>query len=97
MMSRAVRAKERGETQGSIKILIDADGEQIFDASIVEIGGDKNIHSLLNAMYTEAPYSVNQRAMRDRTDPDAVGQSAVVHLTSIAYTKNFKAFAVADS
>ena len=97
MMSRAGRAKERRETQGFIKILIDADGEQTLGASIVEIGGNKNIHSLLNAMYAEAPYPVIQRAMRDRADPDAVGRSAVVHLTSIAYTKNFKAFALADS
>ena len=96
-MSRDGRAKERSETQGFMKVPIDADGEQILGASILGTGGEEIIHSLLNAMYAGAPYTVVQRAMRDRTYPDAVGRSAVSHLTSIAYAKNFKALAVAAS
>ena len=62
-MSRVGRAKERSETQGFMKILIDAESKQILGASILSIGGDEIIHSLLDAMYAAAPYTVIQRAM----------------------------------
>ena len=44
-MSRIGRAKERSETQGLMKVLIDADNEQILGASILGIGGDEIIHN----------------------------------------------------
>jgi len=63
LMSRVGRAKERSETQGFMKILIDAESKQILGASILGIGGDEIIHSLLDVMYAGAPYTVIQRAM----------------------------------
>ena len=63
MMARVGRAKERSETQGFMKILIDAESEKILGASILGIGGDEIVHSLLDAMYADAPYTVIQRAM----------------------------------
>jgi pyruvate/2-oxoglutarate dehydrogenase complex dihydrolipoamide dehydrogenase (E3) component len=62
-MSRIARAKERGETQGFIKILVDADSEEILGATIVGIDGDEIIHSLLDVMYAEKPYTVISRAV----------------------------------
>jgi pyruvate/2-oxoglutarate dehydrogenase complex dihydrolipoamide dehydrogenase (E3) component len=61
-MARVGRAKERSETQGFMKILIDAKSERILGASILGIGGDEIIHSLLDIMYADAPYTVIQRA-----------------------------------
>ena len=63
MMARVGRARERGETQGFMKIVVDAETEKILGAAILGIGGDEIIHSLLNVMYTGAPYTVIQRAM----------------------------------
>jgi pyruvate/2-oxoglutarate dehydrogenase complex dihydrolipoamide dehydrogenase (E3) component len=63
MMSRIGRAKERGETQGFMKILIDADTEKILGAAILGIGGDEIIHSIIDVMYADAPYTVIQRAV----------------------------------
>jgi len=63
MMARVGRARERSETQGFMKILIDAESERILGASILGIGGDEIIHSLIDAMYADAPYTVIQRAM----------------------------------
>jgi pyruvate/2-oxoglutarate dehydrogenase complex dihydrolipoamide dehydrogenase (E3) component len=63
LMSRVGRAKERSETQGFMKILIDAESKQILGASILGIGGDEIVHSLLDVMYAGAPYTVIQRAM----------------------------------
>ena len=62
-MSRIGRARERSETQGFMKVLIDAQTERILGAAILGIGGDEIVHSLLDVMYADAPYTVIQRAM----------------------------------
>ena len=62
-MSRVSRAYERAETQGFIKISVDAETKQILGAAILGIGGDEVIHVLLDVMYAKAPYTVIQRAM----------------------------------
>ncbi len=62
-MSRIARAKERGETQGFMKILVDADSKEILGATILGIGGDEVIHSIIDMMYAKAPYSIIQRAV----------------------------------
>ncbi len=63
MMARVGRARERGETQGFMKILIDAETNKILGAAILGIGGDEVVHSVLDVMYAGAPYSVIQRAV----------------------------------
>ena len=62
-MARVGRARERSETQGFMKILIDAETKRILGAGILGIGGDEIIHSLLDVMYADAPYTVIQRAV----------------------------------
>lgn len=62
-MTKVGRAVEMGETQGFMKILVDAGDKQILGASILGVGGDEVIHSLLDLMYAKAPYTVMQRAM----------------------------------
>ena len=63
MMARVGRARERSETQGFMKLLIDAETDRILGAAILGIGGDEIIHSVLDMMYADQPYSVIQRAM----------------------------------
>ena len=63
MMARIGRARERSETQGFMKILVDAESERILGAAILGIGGDEIIHSLLDVMYADVPYTVIQRAV----------------------------------
>jgi pyruvate/2-oxoglutarate dehydrogenase complex dihydrolipoamide dehydrogenase (E3) component len=62
-MSRVGRAIEKGETQGFIKISVDAETKQILGAAILGTTGDEVIHILLDIMYAKAPYTVIQRAM----------------------------------
>jgi len=62
-MSRVSRAFEKGETQGFIKLSVDAETKQILGAAILGTGGDEVIHVLLDVMYAKAPYTVVQRAM----------------------------------
>ncbi|MCH7564947.1 MAG: FAD-containing oxidoreductase [Gemmatimonadetes bacterium] len=63
LMTRVGRAKERSETQGFMKVLIDAETSRILGAAILGIGGDEVIHSILDVMYADAPYTVIQRAV----------------------------------
>lgn len=62
-MSRVGRAVEKGETQGFMKIIVDADSEAILGASILGIEGDEAIHGILDLMYAKAPYRTLQRAV----------------------------------
>src|SRR5207249_1092566 len=62
-MTRVSRAVEKGETQGFMKIVVDADTREILGAAILGVGGDEAIHSILDVMYAKAPYTVIQRAV----------------------------------
>jgi pyruvate/2-oxoglutarate dehydrogenase complex dihydrolipoamide dehydrogenase (E3) component len=62
-MTRVGRAVEKGETQGFMKILVDADNKEILGASLLGIECDEVIHSIIDVMYAKAPYTVIQRAM----------------------------------
>jgi len=62
-MSQVSRAVEKGETQGFIKISVDAETKQILGAAILGTAGDEVVHVLLDVMYAKAPYTVVQRAM----------------------------------
>jgi pyruvate/2-oxoglutarate dehydrogenase complex dihydrolipoamide dehydrogenase (E3) component len=62
-MSKVGRAVEKGETQGFIKISVDAETKQILGAVILGTGGDEVIHVLLDVMYAKAPYTLVQHAM----------------------------------
>lgn len=62
-MTRVGRAVEKGETQGFMKVMVDAESKQILGAAILGVEGDEAIHCILDVMYTKAPYTVLQRAM----------------------------------
>lgn len=62
-MTRVGRARERDETAGSIRILVDADTRRILGAAILGIEGDEAIHSIVDVMYADAPYTVLERAV----------------------------------
>jgi pyruvate/2-oxoglutarate dehydrogenase complex dihydrolipoamide dehydrogenase (E3) component len=62
-MERVSRAYEKGETQGFMKILADAETKEILGAAFLGTSGDEVIHCVLDAMYAKAPYTVFTRAM----------------------------------
>ena len=63
MMTRVSRAREFGDTRGFIKIIVDADSEEILGAAILGLNGDEAIHCLLDTMYAHKPYTVISRAV----------------------------------
>jgi pyruvate/2-oxoglutarate dehydrogenase complex dihydrolipoamide dehydrogenase (E3) component len=63
-MADVARAREKGETQGFMKILVDANSKLILGAAILGVGGDEVVHSLVDAMYGRLSYTVVQHGVR---------------------------------
>jgi pyruvate/2-oxoglutarate dehydrogenase complex dihydrolipoamide dehydrogenase (E3) component len=63
-MTRVARAREKGETQGFMKVLVDAESQQILGAAILGVGGDEAVHSLVDAMYGHLSYMVVRQGVR---------------------------------
>jgi pyruvate/2-oxoglutarate dehydrogenase complex dihydrolipoamide dehydrogenase (E3) component len=57
------RAFEKGETEGFMKVLVDAETQQFLGASFLGTSGDEAIHCIIDAMYAKAPFTVLQRAV----------------------------------
>src|SRR6185312_16436508 len=62
-MTRVGRAREAGETQGFMKVLVDADSRELLGAALLGLNGDEVVHSLLDMMYAKKPYTTIARAM----------------------------------
>ncbi|MEO8717943.1 MAG: pyruvate/2-oxoglutarate dehydrogenase complex dihydrolipoamide dehydrogenase, partial [Burkholderiales bacterium] len=62
-MTRVGRAREAGETQGFMKVLVDADSKELLGASLLGLNADEVVHSLLDVMYAKRPFTTIQRAM----------------------------------
>ena len=62
-MTRVSRAVEKGETQGFIKVLADADTRAIIGAAILGTGGDEAVHAVLDLMYAGASVETMRRAV----------------------------------
>lgn len=54
-MTRVGRAVEKGETQGFMKVVADADTRRILGAAILGTGGDEAIHGILDMMSADRP------------------------------------------
>jgi pyruvate/2-oxoglutarate dehydrogenase complex dihydrolipoamide dehydrogenase (E3) component len=63
-MTDVARAREKGETQGFMKIVVDADSKLILGGAILGVGGDEAVHSLVDAMYGSLHYTVVQHGVR---------------------------------
>lgn len=62
-MQRVGRARENGETQGFMKVLVDAESQRVMGAAILGLHGDEVVHGLLDMMVAQQPYTVLSRAM----------------------------------
>jgi len=62
-MTKVGRAVEKGESQGFMKALVDAESKKILGAAILGTGGDEAIHCILDVMYAGAPYTTITRAV----------------------------------
>ena len=63
-MTKVARAREKGETQGLMKVLVDAGTKHILGAAILGVGGDEAVQTLVDAMYARLPYTAVQHGVR---------------------------------
>ena len=56
-MTRIARAVEKGETRGLMKVVVDARSNLILGASILGVGADEAIHSIIDVMAAGVPYT----------------------------------------
>jgi pyruvate/2-oxoglutarate dehydrogenase complex dihydrolipoamide dehydrogenase (E3) component len=57
------RAYERGETQGFMKVIVEAETKKVLGAAILGIGGDEVVQAFLGIMAAGAPYTSISRTM----------------------------------
>jgi len=62
-MKQISRAREKDETDGLIKILVDRDSEEIVGAAVLGVGGDEVINVFTPFMYTGESYRVFRKAV----------------------------------
>ena len=62
-MQRVGRAREAGETQGFMKVLVDAQTHRLLGAAILGMNGDEVVHALIDTMAADQPYTVISRTM----------------------------------
>lgn len=62
-MTRVGRAVEKGETDGLMKIIVDAETQAILGAAILGVGGDEAVHGVIDTMSAKAPYTTLLRTM----------------------------------
>jgi pyruvate/2-oxoglutarate dehydrogenase complex dihydrolipoamide dehydrogenase (E3) component len=62
-MSGVARAREMSETQGFLKILVDAHTRRFLGAQMIGVRCDEVVHCIIYAMYAGAPYTAIERAV----------------------------------
>jgi len=62
-MTQVGRAVEKGETQGFMSMVADAETQQILGAAILGTGGDEAIHGILDLMNARQPITTLRSAM----------------------------------
>jgi pyruvate/2-oxoglutarate dehydrogenase complex dihydrolipoamide dehydrogenase (E3) component len=82
-MSRVGRAVERGESQGFMKVVVAEDTGEILGAALLGLNADEVVHSLLDVMYTHAPYTVVRRAVHIHPTVSELIPTMLGELTSL--------------
>ncbi|MBG7615841.1 FAD-containing oxidoreductase [Brevundimonas sp. BAL450] len=62
-MSRVGRAREKGETAGFMKMVVDADTDAVLGAAILGVGGDEAVHAVLDLMHMGGTAADMRRVM----------------------------------
>jgi pyruvate/2-oxoglutarate dehydrogenase complex dihydrolipoamide dehydrogenase (E3) component len=62
-MTKVARAVEKGETRGLMKVVVDARSNLILGASILGVGADEAIHSIIDIMAAGVPYTTLQNTV----------------------------------
>lgn len=62
-MTQVKRAMIKGEPTGFIKVIVDSESNKILGAAVLGVNGDEIIHSILDVMYADKPYTLIRDAV----------------------------------
>lgn len=62
-MSRVGRAVQKGEEQGFLRVLVDAQTRHLVGATLLGVEADESVHALLTLMYARQPVATVQRGV----------------------------------
>lgn len=87
-MTRVARAAEKGETRGLMKIVVDARSNLILGASILGVGADEAIHSIIDVMAAKVPYTTLRNTVHihptvSELIPTVLGELGPITSTSV--------------
>jgi pyruvate/2-oxoglutarate dehydrogenase complex dihydrolipoamide dehydrogenase (E3) component len=80
-MADVLRTREKGETQGFMKVVVDASNKQILGVAVLGVGGDEVVQSLVDVMYGHLPYTVVTHDVRIHPTVDEYIPSMLEELT----------------
>lgn len=84
-MAKVHRARVRGEPQGFMSVLVDAESKRILGATIFGAEGDEVVHSILDVMYAGVPYTALQRAVHIHPTVSEYVPTMLGNLTPLEY------------
>jgi pyruvate/2-oxoglutarate dehydrogenase complex dihydrolipoamide dehydrogenase (E3) component len=87
-MTKVGRAVEKGESQGFMKVLVDAKSKKILGAAILGTGGDEAIHCILSTMYAGAPFTTLSHAMHIHPTVSELIPTMLQSMTPLVGKKN---------
>lgn len=82
-MDQISRATEKGETDGFLKLLVDADSKQIIGASFLGTGCDEVIQLIAIVMSAKSSYEVIQKTVFIHPTVSEILPSLIAHLKPI--------------
>ena len=85
-MTRVARAVEKGETQGFMKVMVDADSKRILGAAILGVGGDEVVQTLVDAIYARLPCSAVRHGVRIHPTVSELIPTVLEHLEPRAHS-----------
>lgn len=83
-MTKVGRAVEKGETQGFMKVVVDAETEEILGAAILGVGGDEVVQDILDVMTAKLPYTAISRTMHIHPTVSELVPTLLQDLTPLA-------------
>jgi pyruvate/2-oxoglutarate dehydrogenase complex dihydrolipoamide dehydrogenase (E3) component len=62
-MKKNGKAREQGDTEGFVKVIVDADTKRILGAAVLAVEGAELVHTYVDLMNAGAPYTVIKDAV----------------------------------
>ena len=79
-MKKNGKAREQGDTEGFVKVVVDADTERILGVAVLAVEGAELVHMYVDLMNAGAPYTVIKDAVHIHPTMAEALQSALLEM-----------------